>query len=213
MRTFSAQRMLAPILWKTANKAFLLFEVGYRLANRLHPVDDFLYLKKSRYKGVMRIFADGTVLHHGDRIGIIHFNNNYLARVHTETGGKNRRRAAFAFGYAFVGSMQNLALGLRQDPSLQELRVITGVSWFKPHGSKVGFEIEALPEGRQKRLLTKHFRLLLYAMFPHLVKRESTRLEPNRFWLTKNRLIESITAKDNHVAQRLSKYNQPRIAT
>lgn len=212
MQAFSRQGIFAPVLWKTVNKTFQMYEACYRLAHHLHPIDDFLYLKKSTYKGEMRIFADGTVLNSGDAIGIIHINNSYLVRLYTEANGRSGGRAAFVFGHALIRSMQNLELGLRQDPSLQELRVITGVSWFKPHGSKVGYEIEALPEGRQKRLLKKHFRLLLYALFPHLVKRESARLEPHRFWLTKNRLIESITAKDNHVAQRLSKYNQPRIA-
>lgn len=208
-----AQKLLAPLLWKTVNKTFLLYDTCYRLLHRSHPVDDFLYLNKTIYKGELRIFADGTVLHSGDVMGVIHFNNHYLARVHAEASGKSGTRAAFVFGHALITSMQNLAHGLRQDPSLEELRVITGVTWFKPHGSKVGYEIEPLPESRHKRLLKKHFRLLLYAMFPHLAKRESARLEPHRFWLTKNRLIESITAKDNHVAQRLSKYNQPRIAT
>jgi hypothetical protein len=88
---------------------------------------------------------------------------------------------------------------------LRELSIISGITWFKPHGNKVGFESEPLPEGRQKWLLKNHFRLLLYALFPHLAKRENARLEPHRFWLTKNRLIESITAKDNRVAQRFAK--------
>lgn len=208
-----AQKLLAPLLWKAVNKAFLLYEAGYKLLHRLHPIDDFLYLKKSTYRGELRIFADGTVLHSGDTIGVIHFNNHYLARVHAEAAGKGARRAAFLFGHALIGSMQKLAYELRENPQFRQLAVISGVTWFKPHGNKVGFEIEPLPESRRKRILKRHFRLLLYAMFPHLAKRESARLEPHRFWLTKNRLIESITAKDNHVAQRLSKYNQPRIAT
>jgi hypothetical protein len=208
----SVRRTSTPLLWKTVNKTFLLYESCYKRLQKLQPIDDFMYLKKSRYAGNTRIFSDGTVLNNGDTIGIIHFNNNYLARVYVD-GGKNGRRAAFVFGYALIRSMQNLALELKQNPSLQELSVINGITWFKPHGNKVGFESEPLPEGRRKWLLKNHFRLLLYALFPHLAKRENARLEPHCFWLTKNRLIESITANDNHVAQRLSKNNQPRIAT
>jgi hypothetical protein len=204
--------MRTPFAWKAVNKAFLLYEACYRSLHRLQPVDEFLYLKKSRYSGEMRIFADGTVLHDGNIIGIIHFNNSYLARVHADTAGKGRQ-AAFVFGYAMLESMRKLAIRLQEDLALRELSVISGITWFKPHGSKVGFEIEALPDGRYKRLLKRHFRLLLYAMFPHLVKRESARLEPHRFWLTKNRLIDSITAENNHVAQRLTKSNKSRIAT
>jgi len=194
--------MLAPVLWKTVNRIFLCYEAGYRFLHRLYPVDNFLYLKISRYRGKFRIFADGTTLHDGDLIGIIHVNNHYLTEVYAAGSG---RRAAYAFGYALLESMRNLALELERNPSFHKLRVISGVTWFKTHGNKIGFESEPLPEGRRKRLLTKHFRLLLYAMFPHLAKREGGRLEPHRFWLTRNRLIESITAQDNHVAQRFSR--------
>jgi hypothetical protein len=212
--TPSAQGVFAPVLWKAVNRIFLLYDACYRLLHRLHPVDGFLYLKAARYRGEPRIFGDGTVLHDGDAIGIIHFNNRYLARAHAEADSQGGgRRAAFVFGYAFIGSMHNLALELRHNPSFSDLAVITGITWFKPHGGKIGFESEALPEGRRKRFLKNHFRLLLYALFPRLAERESARLEPHRFWLTRDRLIESITAKDNHVAQRLSKSHQPRIAT
>lgn len=204
-RTLSAQKVLAPVLWKSVNRIFLFYEACYRLLHRLHPVDDFLYLKVARYRGKLRIFADGTVLHDGDAVGIIHFNNQYLVRAHADAAGKGGKRTAFVFGYALIESMRRLALELQGNPSFRELAVITGITWFKPHGNKVGFESEPLPESRRKRFLKKHFRLLLYAMFPHLAKRESARLEPHRFWLTKNRLIESITAQDNHVAQRLSR--------
>ncbi|HEX5056336.1 MAG TPA: hypothetical protein VFX02_07535 [Gammaproteobacteria bacterium] len=198
----STHKALAPILWKAANRIFLCYDVGYRILHRLYPVDDFLYLKISRYRGEFRIFADGTAVHNGDPIGIIHFNNHYLAGVHASGGG---RRAAYAFGYALLESMRNLALELERNPSFRELRIISGVTWFKTHGNKIGFESEPLPEGRHKRLLTKHFRVLLYAMFPHLAKREGARLEPHRFWLTRNRLFESINARDNHAAQRFSR--------
>lgn len=204
-RALSAQRALAPFLWRSVNGIFLIYDACYRLLHRLHPVDDFLFLNVARYRGELRIFADGTVLHDGDTIGVIHFNNRYLARAHAEANEKGGKRAAFVFGYALIESMQSLAHELGNNPSFRELTVITGITWFKPHGNKVGFESEPLPEGGRKRLLKKHFRLLLYALFPQLSKREGARLEPHRFWLTKNRLIESMTAQDNHVARRLSR--------
>jgi hypothetical protein len=194
------------VLWKAVNRIFLCYDASYRVLHRLYPVSNFLYLKISRYRGEFRIFADGTALHDGDPIGIIHFNNHYLAGVYATGSG---RRAAYAFGYAFIESMRRLAVELERNPAFRELAVISGVTWFKPHGNKIGFESEPLPDGRHKRLLIKHFRLLLYAMFPHLAKREGARLEPHRFWLTRDRLIESITAQDNHAAQRFSR--DPRV--
>jgi hypothetical protein len=198
----SARRLLVPVLWKALNRIFLCYDIGYRILHRLYPVDNFLYLKICRYRGKFRLFADGTALHDGDPIGIIHVNNHYLVGVYAEGSS---RRAAYAFGYALIESMHKLALELERNPSFHELAIISGVTWFKTHGNKIGFESEPLSEGRRKRLLTKHFRLLLYAMFPHLAKREGARLEPHRFWLTRNRLIESMTAQDNHVAQRFSR--------
>lgn len=209
IRAFSARRALAPVLWQCVNGIFLIYDACYRLLHRLHPVDDFLLLKVTRYRGKLRIFADGTVLHDGDTVGIIHFNNRYLAQAHAGTGEKGGRRAAFVFGYALIESMRRLALELENNPSFGELVVITGITWFKPHGNKVGFESAPLPEGGRKRLLKNHFRLLLYALSPQLSKREGARLEPHQFWLTKSRLFESMTAQDNHVARRLSR--EPRI--
>ncbi|HEY3487594.1 MAG TPA: hypothetical protein VGL10_05965 [Gammaproteobacteria bacterium] len=198
-------------VWKLCNKTFLFYESCYKIFNRLHVIDDFIYLKKSVYAGPERVFFDGTRLQKGDAIGVIHFNNRYLARIHTELPEKYGRRAAFAFGYSLVRSMRNLSRQLTEDPLFNDLEVISGITWFKPHGNKIGFESEPLAPGRKKDLLKNHFRILLYAMFPHLAKRENDRLEPHQFWLTKNRLLGSVTEK-NHVAKRLTEHNQPRIA-
>ncbi|MGQ9426674.1 YkoP family protein [Gilvimarinus sp. F26214L] len=197
---------------KALARVFLAFDSCYRLIHRLQPVNEFLFINRAVYRGPRREFADGTTLQPGDPIGIIHFNNRYMSRVQARSGNsQSSKRAAFAFGAALIRSMQALARQVNQSPALGDLKVISGVTWFKAHGEQLGFEIEPLPPGRRQRFLRAHFRLLLTLLFPHLAKRENHRLQPHQFWMTRRQLQKLTVIEDKHTAQRLVKYGEPTV--
>jgi hypothetical protein len=202
--TKSALEQLRFAGWWSFNKTFLAYDTLYRKLHRLEQVDDFVQLKRDIYEGPERFFEDGTVLKPGEAVATLHFNNNYLMRVHSQE--RNTRRIALAFGGAIVHSMQNLANELNRNPAFSDVPVITGITWFKAHGGKIGFRAEALPESRKKRLLTIHFKILLAALFPVLAKREAHRLEPHQFWLTRRQLFNTVNEDNNYVAQRLTRH-------
>jgi hypothetical protein len=187
---------------------FQVYEKVYRVVFRLQPVNEFLFINRTVYKGPRRRFADGTTLNPGDPIGIIHFNNDFLGQVQARSGQqKMGKRAAFAFGAALIKSMRKLAQQLSRSSSLSDLKVISGITWFKAHGRKIGFEIEPLPPGRRKQFLRAHFRVLLKLLFPHLAERENHRLEPHRFWMTRNQLQQLAFSDNLPTAKRLVKYD------
>lgn len=186
---------------------FLVYDRAYQVVFRLQPITELLFLNRAVYSGPQRRFADGTVLYPGDAIGIIHFNNRYLSQLQERSGkSKSGERAAFAFGAALLRSMRTLAQQSSGSPRLADLKVISGITWFKAHGRSIGFEVEALPAGRRKRFLQAHFRLLLKLLFPHLAERENDRLEPHRFWMTRRQLRQLLVLNERNNAGRLVKY-------
>lgn len=198
--------MLQSGLHRILARSFLIYEKAYQVVFRLRPITEFLFINRIVYKGPRRRFADGTVLHPGDAIGVIHFNNRFMSRLQERSGkSMSGKRAAFAFGAALIKSMGRLAQQLSTSPDLGDLKVISGTTWFKAHGRHIGFEVEPLPAGRRKQMLRVHFRILLRLLFPHLAKRENHRLEPHRFWMTRKQL-EGLVDSDQHTAKRLVKY-------
>lgn len=188
-------------------RLFLAYDATYRVIFRLQPIDELLFINRAVYKGPEREFADGTRLRAGDPIGIIHFNNRFMSEVQARSG----KRAAFTFGAALVRSMLKVGQQLSSSPVLKDLKAISGITWFKAHGSRIGFESEALPPGRRKRFLRAHFRLLLRLLFPHLAKRENHRLEPHQFWITRNQLRQLVVSGDRYAVKRLMKHDNERL--
>lgn len=188
-------------------RLFLIYDKAYQVVFRLRPINDFLFVNRAVYKGPERHFADGTVLYPGDAIGIIHFNNSFMSQLQERSGNSNSgKRAAFAFSATFVSSMRKLAQQLGASPGLMDLKVVSGVTWFKAHGRSIGFETEALPPGRRKRFLRAHFRVMLKVLFPHVAERENHRLEPHRFWTTRKQLQGLLAASGKTKTERLVKY-------
>lgn len=145
-------------------------------------------------------------------MGVIHFSNRYLSQVQARSGNSSSsKRAAFAFGAALIRSMEELAKKIGSSPHLQDLQVIGGVTWFKAHGERIGFEIEALPPGPRQRILRAHFRLMLSLLYPHLAARENRRLEPHQFWMTRSQLQQLASSQRVHTAERLVKYEHNTI--
>jgi len=199
--------------WQICNSMFRWYDGVYHKFHRLYDIDDFISVKKCRYNGKPKTLADGTELKKGDDYLALHFNNGFLAAIQSQHGLNSRRRVALAFGTAIVGSMQTLYNELQQNPDFKAIDVITGITWFKTHGEKIGFEAHPMPEGPRKAFLRLHFKILLWSLFPQLAARENKRLDPHQFWLTRQQLHNTVTRQeDNYVAQRLSRYHHAREA-
>lgn len=195
--------MLKLYAWRLLNTCYLCYDRAYRRWHKLEPVDDFLQVKKQFYQGAPQRFRDGTQVTAGDAILVLHFNNDFMARLHDRSEQTSSRRVAWSFGKALIHSMAQLHENLQAQYAAHDIKAITGVTWFKTHGDSVGFESHPLPAGWRRWLLHWHFRLLLLALFPQLQAHHNSQLIPHRFWLTPAQLRDSVEGK-SYVAQRLS---------
>ncbi|RUO57929.1 YkoP family protein [Pseudidiomarina insulisalsae] len=196
--------MLRSHLWRLLNSCYLSYDRAYRRWHKLEAVDDFLQVKKQYYEGQPQVFQDGTKVAPGDAILVLHFNNDFMAKLHQDPKQTSSRRVVWAFGKALIKSMEQLHDDLQKRYAEHEIKAITGVTWFKTHGEKVGFESHPLPPGWRRWLLHWHFRLLLLALFPQLQAHQNRQLIPHQFWLTPTQLRDTIEGKSSYVAQRLS---------
>ena len=99
-----------------------------------------------------------------------------------------------------IGSLVVLAHKSVDDPGYARYPAYCGITWLPPHGEKLGFETEPLPEGDRKKFLMRFFRILVWVIAPAAETRESANLEPIVFWMTRNKLQELYL--DNGAASR-----------
>jgi hypothetical protein len=77
------------------------------------------------------------------------------------------------------------------DPELRDVRVFQGVTWIPSHGETVGFVSTPLPPGWKTRLLSTHFKLLMWVFAPAARIRER-HAEPRLYWLTRTALTQNV---------------------
>jgi hypothetical protein len=174
------------LLWYPAHGLFRGLEALYQRAYKLQPVGPLLYVQEKPYRGPVRRLEGGGSLQPGDPIGIIHFNNTALQRAQRERGGPH---GGFVFARLLVSALQSLAERVETDPALQRLPAFHGVTWIPPHGRRVGFEAQPLPDTWRNRLLALYFRMLLFAFNPQAARRERGRpLQAHEWWLSREQL-------------------------
>lgn len=196
--------MLKSNAWRLLNTCYLRYDRAYRHWHKLEEVDEFLLVKKQHYQGEPQVFRDGTQLAAGDTVLALHFNNEFMAQLHKNNEKASSRRVVWSFGKALINSMNQLHQDLQTKYAADDIKAITGVTWFKTHGDKVGFESEPLPAGWRRGLLHWQFRLLLLALFPQLKAHRNSELMPHQFWLTPNQLGDTVEGERSHVAKRFS---------
>lgn len=159
----------------------------WRRLHRVRRIDALLSLSVEPYRGRPRSLPAGIHLEHGACLGILHFNHTSFADTGRSDAGNPR--AALQFRRQLFRSLRQLAQRAQQEPALGRIEVFYGVTWFRPHGERVGFVVQRLPDGPRTRLRRLHFRILLRAFFPGLAERERGRLHPHAFWLTRQALV------------------------
>lgn len=163
---------------------FRCYDALWRRCHGVRPVDDLISVSTARYRGAQRRLPDGVAIARGDRLGILHFNHGGVGDGDT----RGTLRAALRFRRRILRSLARLEGYLQNDPELREVKAVYGLTWMRPHGEQLGFVVDRLPEGLLTRLRRCHFRLLLHAFFPTLAHRESERLHPHAFWLSRRQL-------------------------
>lgn len=170
------------------NKLIYRFMCAYdslwRRFHKVEKIDELISISLEKYTGERRELSDGASIEAGDCLAILHFNRECFGDM------QNPSRSALRFRRLLVASLVNLAARMKTDPRLGEVKALYGVTWFPPHGEKVGFIIERLPDSFRNRMRQFYFRLLLKVFFPALAARENNRLQPHAFWLTRQSLYQ-----------------------
>ncbi|MCG2741463.1 MAG: hypothetical protein L6300_14710 [Syntrophaceae bacterium] len=167
---------------------FLLCDRLYRLLFRLRAVGPLLYVGCMCYRGPARAFTDQTELRPGDPVGTLHVNNALIANLY-ETNGAGPN-VPFAFTRLLLASLQALAAEAQVGPGPRDVAVYRGINWFRPHGKRFGFQVEALVDGPMACLLRWHFRFLLYAFATVDASWKTRPIRPHVFWLTRQQLMK-----------------------
>lgn len=168
-------------------RAMCYYDQLWRRVHKVEKIDELISLSYEHYAGERRQLNDGTWIETGDQLAILHFNRECFANDDTST--RASVRAALRFRRLLLASFAHLAVRMQTDEKLHKVKALYGVTWFPPHGEKVGFMIERLPDSLRNRLRKLYFRLLLKAFFPALAVRENDRLQPHGFWLTRQQLL------------------------
>lgn len=169
-------------------KALGVIDTWYFKRHGLHTLGPVLYLGRSRYRGPDVTFEDGTALHDNDPVGQLHFNNASIAAL----GEGSLHATGLRFARLMRLSLFRLAECARSDPGFTDVSVFRGITWIPEHGGVVGFVSRPLPRGLRTRLLSLHFRLLLWAFAPAARTRAMAAAEPRVYWLTRNALASNL---------------------
>lgn len=163
----------------------------YRLVHGLDrpgsQVGPAVRLEIRRCRRTIRL-ADGTPLEPGDRIGVIHLNNERVATLHDE--GDSPRVVGVRFRRLFVTSLRELARRTEPGASLADVRAFAATTIFHRGLRRLGFE-PARDGSRAGALAVLYQRALLAWLHPA----GSTRLgaatydQARRLWISRERLL------------------------
>jgi hypothetical protein len=171
-----------------ARKILGIVDAWYSRRHRLRALGPELLLGHSRYRGPEIRFDDGTVLRDNDPIGRLHFNNANIAAL----GEGSMQRVGFRFAKLMRESLRTLADVARSDPALSDVRVFQGVTWIPAHGEVVGFVSTPMPFNWKTKLLSRHFRMLMWVFAPAARIRARAEAEPRLYWLTRTALTQNV---------------------
>lgn len=160
----------------------------YYRRHQLRTLGPVLFLGRAVYRGPELRFEDGTLLRDNDPIGRLHFNNASIASL----GEGSLHRVGLRFAKLMRESLRQLAQLAHTDPELRDISVYQGVTWIPAHGEVVGFVSTPMPRSWKTKLLTSHFRMLMWVFAPSARIRERTNTEPRLYWLTRTALAQNV---------------------
>jgi hypothetical protein len=173
---------------RIARRILSVVDAWYCRKHRLRALGPVLYIGVSRYRGPDLTFDDGTALRDSDPIGRLHFNNANIAAL----GEGPMQGVGFRFAKLMRESLRKLAECAESDPVFRHVRAFQGVTWIPAHGEVVGFVSKPLPNTLRTRLLSRHFRMLMWVFAPAQRIRVRGGAEPRTYWLTRTALQRNL---------------------
>jgi hypothetical protein len=176
------------------------YDAWWRRRHRVERFDELISFSFERFSGERRVMNDGTCIEPGDALAILHFNREcFSGPLHQS---RDYMRNALRFRKLILASLARLANEIHRHEKLMQVKAFHGISWLPPHGEKLGFVIEPLPDSALTRVRQFYFRLLLRAFFPQVAARESKRIRPHAYWLTRQNLLAYFSKEcGNHEIQ------------
>lgn len=163
---------------------------GYwRRKHQVEKFDELLSFSFENYSGEPRVMNDGSRVEPGDRLAILHFNRECF--MNSSGKPQDYIRNALRFRKLILSSLKRLANELEANEKFGRVKAFHGVSWLPPHGEKLGFVIERLPDSARNRARSFYFKLMISAFFPHIAASEKQRIQPHAYWLTRGNLLKN----------------------
>lgn len=168
------------------------YDAYWRRKHGVEKFDELLSFSFDRYSGERRLMDDGTWIEPGDCLAILHFNRECFSG--SSGNPQQNARNALRFRRLIFSSLKKLAREINENEKLMQVKAFHGISWLPPHGEKLGFVIERVPDSAVNRIRKFYFAILLKTFFPHLARQENTPIEPHAYWLTRHTLLRNFAA-------------------
>lgn len=134
------------------------------------------------------VLGDGAAIRRGDRIGVLHMNNEQVVQLHV------RSLTPMALGLEFrrqlFASLETLAILSRQGGRFQDIVAFTAVTIFHHGLARAGFEIEK--DGVAFGPFTGAYQRALLASLHPAGRSRLLRLaeaRPERLWISRGKLL------------------------
>jgi hypothetical protein len=167
------------------------YDAYWRRRHSVEKFDALLSFSLETYAGERRIMNDGTWVAPGDRLMILHFNHECF--VNSSANSKDYIRNALRFRKLLLSSLSQLAKDINANEKFVAVKAFHGVSWIPPHGEKLGFLIERLPNSARNKVRTFYFKILLKTFFPHITTSVKNPIQPHAYWLTRHNLLKNFS--------------------
>jgi hypothetical protein len=176
------------VLHRIAQRALGVIDAWYYRRYELKTLGPVLFVGRTQYRGPELRFDDGTLLRDNDIIGRLHFNNASIAAL----GEGSMHRVGFRFAKLMRESLRKLAEAAHNDPAFADVRVFQGTTWIPAHGEVVGFVSTPMPKTWRTKLLSAHFKMLMWVFAPAARIRNREQAEPRLYWLTRAALSRNL---------------------
>lgn len=169
------------------------YDARWRRKHGVEKFDDLLSFSFERFSGERRVMNDGTWVEPGDYVAILHFNRECF--INSSANPQHYIRNALRFRKLLLTSFRQLAKDINEHERLMKVKVFHGISWLPPHGEKLGFLIERLPDSALTFVRKLYFKVLLKTFFPHVSALDNNRIQPHAYWLTRQNLLKHFSTE------------------
>lgn len=169
------------------------YDAYWRRKHGVEKFDELLSFSLEQYAGDRFIMDDGTAIEPGDCLVILHFNRECFTG--SSANPKDYIRNALRFRKLLLSSFGQLANVINTDEKFVPVKAFHGISWLPPHGEKLGFRIERLPDSMLNQIRRLYFKVLLKTFFPHIASAAKNSIHPHAYWLSRRDLIKNFATE------------------